>query len=155
MEKRIIGRKVRRSGTTTGDWLELEDLAKVEVTSEDPSHPVEQALVPGGVGGWRASEPGEQIITLVFTRPLSVRKIRLVFREEKVPRTQEFVVRWSSDHIVSRETVRQQFNFSPPGTSEEVEEYSVDMPNVAAIDLIIRPDDRGEAYASLEEWRIA
>ena len=33
------------------EWFDLEEMAKVEVTSEDPSFPVESALVSGeGIG---------------------------------------------------------------------------------------------------------
>jgi len=32
---------------TKQEWLDLEEVAKVEVTSEDPSFPVESALVSG------------------------------------------------------------------------------------------------------------
>ena len=51
------------------DWLDMEQLAQVEVTSEDSAHPIEAALVPGGESGWRAAQPGEQTIRLIFDQP--------------------------------------------------------------------------------------
>src|SRR5436309_2382215 len=47
-------------------WLELDRAASVEVTSEDPRHPIEGALVKGDTRGWRASEAGTQVIRLIF-----------------------------------------------------------------------------------------
>jgi hypothetical protein len=43
-------------GSTVVSTLELEQLAKVEVTSEDPNFPIESALVSGTEPGWRAAE---------------------------------------------------------------------------------------------------
>jgi type IV secretory pathway VirJ component len=36
-------------------WLDLQEMASVEVTSEDPNFPIEAALISGD-GGWRAAE---------------------------------------------------------------------------------------------------
>jgi len=52
--------------------------------------------------------------------------------------------------------VRQQWNFSPPGTVREVEDYSVDLSSVTVVELEIVPDKSGgEARASLESLRLA
>src|SRR6267378_1714739 len=109
-------------------WLDLERAAAVEVTSEEQDFPVESALVLGETRGWRAAIPGTQTIRLVFDQPQRVRHILLVFEEEHSTRTQEFVLRWSSDGGISvKEIVRQQWNFSPPETIREVEEYQVEL----------------------------
>jgi hypothetical protein len=51
---------------------------------------------------------------------------------------------------------RQQWNFSPPGTVREVEDYLVDLSNVTVVELEIVPDkSSGEARASLESLRLA
>jgi hypothetical protein len=42
-------------------WLEIEELAKIEVSSEDPNFPIESALSAGAGQGWRAAERGSQI----------------------------------------------------------------------------------------------
>ena len=47
------------------EWLPIESCAEVELTSEDPLHPIDAALLPGQQG-WRAGEPGEQTIRLLF-----------------------------------------------------------------------------------------
>jgi len=95
-------------------------LAAVEVTSEDPEHPIKSALGAGPGAGWRAGGPGEQMIRLLFDRPARLRRVRLVFREPEAMRTQEFVLRWSTGDGGVREVVRQQYTFAPPGTTEEV-----------------------------------
>ena len=138
-------------------WLDLEHLARVELTSEDPAHPVESALFPSGAAGWRAAEPGEQTIRLFFSQPLELHHIRLRFIERDLERTQEFALRSSHGGTPSfQELVRQQYTFSPDGATSEVEDVRVDLSGVTALELTIIPDQgRDEACASLAEWRLA
>jgi len=71
-----------------------------------------------------------------------VKQISLVFEEKESARTQEFVLRWSSDNENSfREIVRQQWNFSPPETTREVEDYRVELSDVTVLELVIVPDN--------------
>jgi hypothetical protein len=42
-------------------WLDLDRVASVEVTSEQPGYPIESALM-GDSRGWRAADPGTQIV---------------------------------------------------------------------------------------------
>ena len=45
MRKRITGTRPVKPGDESGqDWLDLEHIATVEVTSEDPSFPIESAI---------------------------------------------------------------------------------------------------------------
>src|SRR5262245_1972794 len=100
-------------------WLDLERLAKVEVTSESAEHPIESALIPDPGLGWRAAQPGKQTIRLIFDHPLSLGRILLRFDEMERGRTQEFVLRWLPEGDQSpREIVRQQYTFSPPATRD-------------------------------------
>jgi hypothetical protein len=127
MRKRISSQPQRESPSENTGWLDLEVLARVEVTSEDAAHPIESALLTVGATGWRAESPGEQTIRLLFEAPQRLRRIRLLFREEKEARTQEFVLRWSpTAEGSSRDIVRQQYHFSPSGATEEIEEYRVE-----------------------------
>jgi hypothetical protein len=157
MRKRIIGQDRRRVSPVDQSWLNLQRLAQVEVTSEDAAHPIEAALIPGAGSGWRASEAGAQTIRLLFDKLQKLRRIQLVFREDQQARTQEFVLRWSPDRGRSyREIVRQQYNFSPPGTTQEFEDYTVDLTGVSAFELRIVPDiSGGEARASVSRLRFA
>ena len=145
---------VSRSGDA---WLDLERLAKVEITSESAEHPIESALIPDREPGWRAAQPGKQTIRLIFDHPLNLGRILLRFKEEKQGRTQEFVLRWLPEGQQSpREIVRQQYTFSPPDTNREIEDYSVKLNGVTALELEIVPDiSGGGAYASLAEMRLA
>ena len=137
-------------------WLDLEHKAVVEVTSEEHDFPIESAFVSGETQGWRAATPGPQTIRLMFDQPQKLRQISLVFEEEKTPRTQEFVLRWSSDRGRSfREIVRQQWTFSPPDTIREVEEYRFELPEVTVLELKIVPHiSGGKACASLASLRL-
>lgn len=157
MRKDIIGHGPREVSATEPSWLDLELLAQVEITSEDIDYPIESALIPGTGPGWQAGQPGEQTIRLLFVVPLRVRRIHLVFHEDKQERTQEFVLRWSSDRGQSyREILRQQYNFSPPGAIREVEDYNIDLEEVTALELTVVPDiSRGNARASLAQLRVA
>jgi hypothetical protein len=156
MRKRILPPAANDLSPREQTWLDVDQLAHVEVTSEEVIHPIEAALLPGTGSGWRAAQPGEQTIRLVFDAPLKLRRIHLVCQEEEVARTQEFVLRWSPDQGQSyREVVRQQFTFSPPGTTREVEDYSVELDGVTALELRIVPDiSGGGAVASLAQWRL-
>jgi hypothetical protein len=135
-------------------WQQLPDDVEVEITSEDPGSPVEGALSGEGGHGWRAAGPGRQTITLTWPAPIAIRRIRLVFEEHSQARTQEFVVRASTSDG-QREIVRQQFTFSPPGTTVEREEYATNLDGVSQLEIAIIPAiDGGHAIASLREWRI-
>jgi hypothetical protein len=157
MRKRIIGWDLGKVAATEPNWIDLEPLAQVEVTSEDAGYPIESALIPGMGSGWRAAQSGEQIIRLLFDEPLKIKLIRFVFYEDEHERTQEFVLRWLPDGAQSyREIVRQQYNFSPPETLREVEDYDLDLDGVKALELRIMPDiSSGSARASLEQLRLA
>ena len=155
MRKRIITSTETVRSHPQG-WLDIERAAIVEVTSEDKDHPIESALVAGDERGWCAAAPGSQTIRLVFDQPQRLKRIVLVFEEKKAARTQEFVLRWSSDDGSSfREIVRQQWNFSPTGNMREAEEYQIDLANVNVLELIIVPNISGGAdRASLKSLRV-
>lgn len=157
MRKNIIARESNEVNAEH-DWLDLGKFAQVEITSEEPSHPIESALQPGAGPGWRAAEPGLQVVRLLFDQPLNIKRISLLVNEKELPRTQEFVLRWSQDHgRTYREIVRQQYNFDPPGTTSEQEDYQVDLAGVTALQLDITPDVSGSggARASLARLRVA
>lgn len=156
MRKRVIDPLPQSSPLPDKAWLDLEEIALVEVTSEDSSHPVEGALLLSSKSGWRAAHTGEQTLRLVFDAPLSISRIRLAFVETERERTQEFVLRWSPDGGRSfREIVRQQWNFSPPDTTRELEDYRIELVGVTMLELSIVPDKSGgQARASLDELRL-
>jgi hypothetical protein len=138
-------------------WLDLDRAASVEVTSEEKDYGIEAALISGEAQGWRAAESGTQTIRLIFDEPQRLTRISLLFEETDTERTQEFVLRWSADEGRSfREIVRQQWNFSPPETAREIEEYHVELSDVTVLELVIVPDiSRGAARASLRRLRVS
>lgn len=137
-------------------WLDLERIASVEVTSEQPDLPVESIFAEQSGPGWRASQPGDQQIRLLFDRPTTLNRIQLRFNEPGARRTQEFVLRWApASGGPWSEILRQQWNFSPEGPTE-VEDYRVDLASVSVLELEIRPDiGGGDALAGLQSWRLA
>jgi len=157
MMRKTITAYVAQDNPSDRDWLELERLARVEVSSEEEALPVEAALLPRRGSGWRAAKAGAQTIRLVFDAPQRLRQIWLVFSEAEKERTQEFVLRWSPDGGASfQEILRQQWTFSPPETTREIEDYRVDLAGVTVLELSIVPDiSGGEARASLEQLRLA
>jgi hypothetical protein len=156
MRKHLIAPIPQSAPALNEGWLDLDGAAVVEVTSEEKKYPVESALVPGETRGWRAAASGTQTVRLIFDEPQRLTRIALAFEETETERTQEFVLRWSGDGGRSfREVVRQQWNFSPPNTSREVEEYQVELSDVTVLELVIVPDiSRGGARASLKSLRL-
>ena len=136
--------------------LDLSTSATVEVTSEEKEFPIEAALIPGNSRGWRAAEPGTHTIRLIFDRPQQLKCISLMFEEKETSRTQEFVLRWSPQREGAlREIVRQQWNFSPPHTTTETEEYRVDLSEVSVLEMTITPDiSGGLVHASLNSLAV-
>jgi hypothetical protein len=158
MRKRIVRQAAIQSQPfSTGTWLNLEQIVTVEVTSEDPDFPIESVFDGNSQLGWRALEKGNQQIRLIFDQPISIKRIRLRFVETEVARTQEFTLVWSGmQGRRSKEIVRQQWNFSPAGSTSEVEEYQTNLDGVTVLELAIQPDlQGGDARATLAEWRIA
>jgi hypothetical protein len=145
------------SAQSQEDWLDLECAATVEVTSEDKDFSIESSLSIEPRQGWRASQPGAQTIRLVFDQPQELKHISLVFEEKEMTRTQEFVLRTSSNPGGPfREILRQQWNFSAPTSTRETEEYQVELPSVSTLELTIVPDiSGGAARASLKSLRLS
>ena len=157
MRKRIIDPVQQEIASPDQEWLNVESLAEVEITSEDGAHPIESALLPGRTSGWRAAVPGKQTIRLVFAHPQRLQRIWLNFVAPFTERTQEYLLRWSPDGGQSfREIVRQQWNFSPQGATSETEDHHVELPVVTVLELSIIPDTSGgNAFASLAQLRLA
>jgi hypothetical protein len=152
MRKRI---KASGSGQLVPkNWMDLETVAEIELTSEDPAHPIEYALLPGLVRGWKAAESGKQTIRIRFDEPQRLSMIYLVFGEDEKSRTQEFVLRWSrGDELPFEDIVRQQYNFV--AGSSEVENYSVNLNEVKLLELEIDPSvGKQDVRASLAELRL-
>ena len=157
MRKSQITRIPQNAPLRDQAWMDVDRIASVEVSSEERDYPIESALLLTGKGGWRAASPGMQTIRLIFDEPQKLRRILLIFEDTENSRTQEFVLRWSPDiQYSSREIVRQQWNFSPPDSVRETEDYVVELSEVKVLELVIVPDKSGgEVRASLVSLRLA
>jgi hypothetical protein len=93
---------------------------------------------------------------LNFDEPQSIRRIRVEFREDHRQRAQEFALFATSATNQRQEIVRQQWTFSPGGSTTEVEDYSVDLPAVLSLELQIDPGRHDKsAMATLESISVA
>jgi hypothetical protein len=160
MRKEIVGQKVvAAEAQTASEWVDLPSIARVQLTSEDPAFPIENALSASptlNASGWRANSPGVQTISILFDAPRDIRRIVAHFVERNMERSQEFLLRYSSARETDREIVRQQWTFSPNGSQEELEDYVVELESVTKLELVIDPDrGRRNSVATLHALRLA
>jgi hypothetical protein len=156
MRKQIIEPARQLVSPAKQNWLDLEQLVQIELTSEEEGHPIESAFTMNESEGWRAAQSAKQTIRLVFVEPQNIKQIKLLFREKEQERTQEFLLRWlSADDLSYQEIVRQQYSFSPPHTIQQLENYTVNLFGMKALELTINPDiSRSGACASLAQLRL-
>ena len=158
MRKTILAGEDAVTVPAGGAWLDLEAVARVEISSEDAMFPVEHALGTDATTGWRAAGTGPQVIRLRFDAPQKIRRIQVHVIERVAERSQEFAIFAEADGG-RREVVRQQFTFSPGGSTEEIEDYSVELNRVTMVELKIDPDRShdpklSQNYASLQSLRL-
>lgn len=146
MRKQIVPQRPVDAASFEGE-IPVAEVATVQVTSEMVDHPIDNAFdTRRGPGGsrWIAEGTGEQMVILVFDTPQTIRKISLEVEELALSRTQELSVSVSSDGgRTYRDLVRQEYHFSPPGTSFEREVWSVAAEAVTHLRLAIKPDKGG------------
>ena len=80
MRKRVVPGHPNQDALADEEWLHIEGLAEVEVTSVALAYPVESALLAEPSAGWRASGPGPQTIRLHFRPPQQLTKDFAQFR---------------------------------------------------------------------------
>jgi hypothetical protein len=159
MRKQILSVNSTHAAPSRSGELDVAGIATVLISSEAAGHPIENAFdAQSGPGGsrWVAGADGEQTIILAFDSPQTLRHILLEVEEPEVSRTQELQLAVSVDGGQSyRELLRQEFNFSPPNTSLEREEWRVDASGVTHLRLWIKPDKSGRpCRASLTSFRL-
>lgn len=129
-------------------------VATITVTSEADGHPItcvfDEERGPGA-SQWIAAEPGDQKVIIAFHQPRTIRQITMEVEEREVGRTQEVQLCVSRDGGETyRELVRQEFNFSPEGTTWESEEWAINECDVTHVKLVIKPDKgRKDLFAKL------
>jgi hypothetical protein len=143
MRKQIIKSHPAVSARPPGE-LDVAAIATVLVTSELAGHPVENAF--DGQRGrsssrWVADAAGEQTLILAFDTPQNIRAVEVEIEETEESRTQELEMAVSFDGGQTyRELRRQEFNFAPPGTTFEREEWIVGVLAATHLRLQIKPD---------------
>jgi len=154
IRKRIVQDAYPPKVDTSISALDIPAMATVIITSEEPTYPVE-LIFDGqrgpGASRWRAATPGRQSLILDFDKPQTLHQLVLDIEEPEVSRTQVLWVSVSSDGGHSyRELLRQEYNFSPPGTTYERETWTLDTPHVTHLAIVIEPDKGGRpAHASV------
>jgi hypothetical protein len=140
---------------TEQGWLAADHIESVFVTSQQAEYPIDSIFADDGAG-WRAESPGTQVIRILFDSPRQIRRIQLEFSEDEVERTQEFVLYWAATEDGPRnELLRQQWNFSPHGSTSETEDIRVDLNGVLLLELVLTPDvGKGPAIGKLRRFRI-
>lgn len=153
MRKSIVSQAANQASIApAGEWLDLDSLASLELSSEDPQFPFENALQGGTGAGWRAAHAGPQTIRFKFDRPQSIHRIRLQFREDHVSRSQEFALFATSDTYPRKEVLRQQWTFSPGNSAVENEDYSVDLQGVSMLELEVDPGRHDKQAVAQLQW---
>ena len=146
MRKRIL----RPAEAVRADpGLDVASLATVLVSSESEDYPIENAFdADRGPGGsyWQAGAAGAQTIVVEFDTPQALERVCLEIEERDTARRQELALETSCDGGETyREHVRQEYNFSPPGTTFEREEWRVPIQAVTHLRLRIVPEKSGGA----------
>jgi len=154
IRKRIVRDAYPPQLETGTSALDIPAIATVVITSEESTHPIE-SIFDGqrgpGSSRWRAATPGQQCIILDFDKPQTLHQLMVDIEEAEVSRTQVLWVSVSTDGGHSyRELIRQEYNFSPPGTTYERETWTLDIPRVTHLSIVIVPDKSNQpAYASV------
>ena len=148
-----------RSGEEVA-WLDVLGLAEIEVSSEDELFPVTQALGHALTMGWRSAEPGPQVLRLLFRTPQRISRVWIDIADRVSERSQEMSLWAKTAGGEMREVARQQFTFSPAGSTEEVEDFQVALDGVTVLELRLDPDrshDPADAqmFAVLKSFWIA
>ena len=159
MRKSIVSPSAVAQTPISDLWRELERIARVEISSEDPQFPIEHALGKKETTGWRAAATGPQLIRLHFDEPLNIKRLRLHFVDKAAERSQEFAV-YAGSGPELKEVVRQQWSFSPHGSTEEIEDYTVNLSGITTLEVRIDPDrshdpKQSQHYASLQSLKLA
>jgi hypothetical protein len=159
MRKSIVSPSAVAATPISDLWRDLERIARVEITSEDEQFPIEHALGKKETTGWRAAGTGPQLIRLHFDEPLNIKRLRFHFVDKAAERSQEFAVFAGAGHEL-KEVVRQQWSFSPNGSTEEIEDFTVNLSGITTMEIRIDPDrshdpKQSQNYASLQSLKLA
>ncbi len=130
------GRPLADAATT--QWTDIDQVARSTIVSRGGR----RSRVT--FGSWSAEQPGEHTIDIEFYAPVTLRRLRVVFEETAMARTQELTV-WVTLHRGEphREIVRRTCTFDPLASTHAVEDHGCEVEQVSSIQLRIVPDTDG------------
>jgi hypothetical protein len=128
--------------------IPIPSIGTVFVSSEEKDHPIDHVFDSNrgrAATRWIAGQPGEQAIIVAFDTPQTIHQVHLEIEEHEISRTQELQLSLSTDWGVTyRELLRQEYNFSPPSTTFEQEDWTIPGQQVTHLRLSIKPDKGGK-----------
>ncbi len=152
MLRKVIDPNLLNTSQFQAGVIDVANSATVLVTSEDPSHPIENAFdhhQGAGANYWAAAAPGKQTIILVFDRPQHIRNIQLEIEETDVNRSQVLQLLASRDGGQTfNQVIQQDYNFSPSGATFQREVWAVNLEHITHLRLDITPDRDQELAAA-------
>src|SRR5207248_8601034 len=151
LRKEIL--RTDRVSNDRGAEIDIAARATVLVTSEDPDHPIDHAFDGQrgpGASRWISGASGPQTVVVAFDAPQTIRALLVEIDEPDTARTQEMEVSISTDGGATyRHVLRQEYNFSPPGTSYDNERWSVVAAGVTHVRWTLKPVVGGSASGGL------
>jgi F5/8 type C domain len=144
---------------TPSGCIDLRTVASFSYSAEDALHPLENILDdrsgPGGTYWASDRENTAEQIELRFEAPQTLSRMTYEVEEGGTERTQEVCVEVSDDSGVTfRAVLRQQFNFSPGGTTFQREDIHLRESGVTHLRLTITPHYDGKGRATLTSVRL-
>ena len=139
--------------------IDIASRAVLAYTSDDPDHPIDN-LIDGHYGRdstfWTGAKPNtlERII-VEFDQPQRVSWMIYEVEDCACARTQEVSVEVSSDGSRTyRQTLVQEYTFSPAGATFQREVQRLNLPPISHLRLTIVPDKHGSGPAKLNSLRL-
>jgi len=158
VRKRLLPKEGENPAAFAGE-VDIASHAVLAYTSDDPEHPIDN-LIDGHYGRlstfWAAARPNtvERII-VEFDQPQSISWMIYEVEECACTRTQEVSVEVSSDGgRTYRQTLVQEYTFSPAGATFQREVQRLNLPPISHLRLTIVPDKNGSGPAKLNSLRL-
>lgn len=150
MRKKIL-KETPPAPRESGGGLDVPAIATALCTSELEGHPVEYMFDGRLDTRWVADADGEQTLILAFDTAQTLSRVALLIEERTERRTQELDLALSTDGgLTFREVVRQEFNFSPDGTTIQRQDWQLPPGQPCThLRLHIRPDKSGAGRATV------
>ncbi len=144
LRKQIVAPAAEPNPGIPADAIDIIDEAEVLASSEAERFPLDN-IVDGSCGPgssqWVAGTTGPQTLVFKFDAPQHITGINYEIEENETVRTQEVLFEVSSDSGAHfREILRQEYNFSPDGSTFQREALTFDLPGTTQLRIVIKPD---------------